>query len=256
MKSAIDMIRNELKQCDIIIYVLDARCPKSCLNPKFEEFTARKPALFVLNKSDLAKPSDFRGAVRLNSTQSGTGQKIFNAVNRVLEEKIKAAGERGINRIIRAVVIGVTNCGKSTLINNLAGKGKTMTGDKPGVTKTKQWVNTGGNLWIMDTPGTLWPSFDNPQVAKNLAYVGSIKDDILDIIDLTKSLIEDINKLDSKALINRYKANTLEEIAKKRGYILKGGIIDEERTAKAILTEFRAGKLGKFNLDELLCTNN
>ena len=255
MKSALDMIRNELGLCDVIIYVLDARCPKSCINPKFEEFTSRKPVLFVLNKTDLAGRSGTQPpqpAVYLNSTQSGAGQKVVSSINKLLADKIKVAADKGIKKTIRAVVIGVTNCGKSTLINNLAGKGKALTGDKPGVTKSKQWVTVGDLLWVLDTPGTLWPSFGNPQIAKNLAYVGSIKDDILDIIALSKDLIIDLTKLDPKCFMQRFGAGDFEGICKKRGYILKGGVLDEERAAKAILTEFRAGKLGKFNLDTLL----
>lgn len=253
MKSALDMIRAELKLCDLIIYVLDARCPRSCLNPKFEEFTSRKPVLFVLNKADLAKRgAKFNGAVYLDSTQSGAGKKVQTAVERLLAERIKAAADKGIKRTVRAVVIGVTNCGKSTLINNLAGKGKALTGDKPGVTKCKQWVAATDFLWVLDTPGTLWPAFESDQIAKNLAYVGSIKDDILDIVALSKSLLADLVKLDKECLFRRFGAEEFDAICKKRGYILKGGVLDEERAAKAILTEFRAGKLGKFNLDELL----
>jgi len=260
MKSALDMIRSELGLCDVIIYVLDARCPKSCLNPKFAEFTARKPVLFVLNKSDLASAIisgqlDFANNavyLKLNSTLSGAGQKIIPAVAKLVTEKIKTAESKGVKKTIRTVVIGVTNCGKSTLINNLAGSRKALVGDKPGVTRSKQWVAVKDNFWVLDTPGTLWPSFENQQVAKNLAYVGSIKDDILDIVDLAKNLLEDLKKLDANCLVNRFEADTFEGICKKRGYILKGGALDEERAAKAILTEFRAGKIGRFNLDELL----
>lgn len=266
MKSALEMIKAELKICDIIIYMLDARCPQSCLNPKYDEFLLRKPVLFVLNKADLAPPQNivritdaFRGtnilapnSIRLNSTQSGTGQKVVAAINEVLKEKIETASEKGIAKTIRAIVIGVTNCGKSTFINNLAARGKTLTGDRPGVTRTKQWVPVGERLWLLDTPGTLWPKFNNPQVAKNLAYVGSIKDDILDIIAVAKDLILDLGRLNSDCIVKRFNAHTFEGICEKRGYILKGGVLDEERAAKAILTEFRAGKLGRFNLDKLL----
>ena len=252
MKSALEMIKAELKLCDVIIYMLDARCPKSCINPKYEEFISRKPVLFVLNKSDLAPPQKMSNSISLNSTQSGTGQKAVAAINEILKDKIAVAESKGITRTNRAIVIGVTNCGKSTLINNLAARGKTLTGDRPGVTRTKQWVPVNQHLWLLDTPGTLWPKFDNPQVAKNLAYVGSIKDDILDIIGLAKNLIADLAKLDPNCIKNRFGADNFEDICKKRGYILKGGILDEERAAKAILVEYRAGKLGKFNLDDLL----
>jgi len=292
MKSALEMIKTELKICDIIIYMLDARCPKSCLNPKYEEFIDRKPVLFVLNKADLAPSQKMADSVSLNSTQSGAGKKVVEAIGHILCDKIKAACEKGIKKTVRAIVIGVTNCGKSTLINNLAAKGKTMTGDRPGVTRSKQWVPAGEHLWLLDTPGTLWPKFDNPQVAKNLAYVGSIKDDILDIAAVAKDLLADLMRLDPNCLNDRFgimvNANPMfvresmnpiglphlgtrvrvvpdalppmdelaeqafEQICRKRGYILKGGTLDEERAAKAILVEFRAGKLGKFNLDELL----
>ena len=252
MKSALDMIKAELKLCDIIIYMLDARCPKSCLNPKYDEFINRKPVLFVLNKSDLAPSQKMPNSVSLNSTQSGTGQKVVAAINEVLKNKIAIASEKGITKTIRAIVIGVTNCGKSTLINNLAARGKTLTGDRPGVTRSKQWVPASEHLWLLDTPGTLWPKFDNPQVAKNLAYVGSIKDDILDIVALSKNLIGDLQKLGPDCVKNRFGADNFENICKKRGYILKGGLLDEERAAKAILVEYRAGKLGRFNLDDLL----
>jgi ribosome biogenesis GTPase A len=252
MKSALEMIKTELKLCDIIIYMLDARCPQSCINPKYEEFISRKPVLFVLNKSDLAPPQNMNGAVSLNSTLSGAGQKVITAINQTLAAKIENAQSKGIKKTIRAIVIGVTNCGKSTFINNLASKGKTLTGDRPGVTRTKQWVSISDHLWLLDTPGTLWPKFDNPQVAKNLAYVGSIKDDILDIVALAKNLVEDLQKLSPDCIKDRFGANTFDDICRKRGYILKGGVLDEERCAKAILTEFRAGKLGRFNLDGLL----
>ena len=282
MKSALDMIGAELKLCDVIIYVLDARCPRSCLNPKFEDFTAKKPVLFVYNKADLAPAAKGAScelqvtnggnqyadtkcsAVALNSTQSGAGQRVTAAVNKILADKIKAMADKGINKTIRAVVIGVTNCGKSTLINNLAGSGKALTGDKPGVTKAKQWVAVNssrvrggggwglGGFWVLDTPGTLWPKFDDPQIAKNLAYVGSIRDDVLDIVELVKSLITDLERLVPGCVGKRFGANDFEGICKKRGYVLKGGILDEQRAARAILTEFRAGKLGRFNLDMLL----
>jgi len=252
MKSALEMIKTELKLCDIIIYMLDARCPKSCLNPKYEEFTSRKPVLFVLNKADLAPSQKMTNSILMTSTLSGAGKKVTEAIGHILCDKIKAACEKGIKKTVRAIVIGVTNCGKSTFINNLAAKGKAMTGDRPGVTRSKQWVPAGEYLWLLDTPGTLWPKFDNAQVAKNLAYVGSIKDDILDIVALAKDLIEDLKRLDPNCIKNRFNADTFEDICRKRGYILKGGVLDEERAAKAILVEFRAGKLGKFNLDELL----
>ena len=207
MKKSLEALQDNIKKCDVIIYVLDARCPKSCLNPSFAEISSRKKVVYYYSKRDLAPA----GVPNVN---------IINAVNKLFPNKLG---------LIKAMVIGVPNVGKSTLINKLARRKKTLTGDKPGVTKQTQWVNAGGNLWLMDTPGVLWPNLEDQQVAKNLAYVGSIKDDILDIIELAKNLATDLN--------------------------LKREITDEQ-SAKRLLTDFRNGKLGKFNLDRLLlCTN-
>ncbi|MCQ2382029.1 MAG: 50S ribosome-binding GTPase, partial [Clostridia bacterium] len=155
----------------------------------------------------------------------------------------------GITKTLRVAVIGVTNCGKSTFINNMTNKGKTQTGNRPGVTRTKQWVPITDNLWLLDTPGTLWPALTNQQVARNLAYVGSIKDDIIDTLALSQCLLEDLTKLQPDAVKNRFGVTTFEDIAKKRGCLLRGGVLDVRRTAKVILSEFRDGKIGKFNLD-------
>ncbi|MCL2755983.1 MAG: ribosome biogenesis GTPase YlqF [Firmicutes bacterium] len=270
MVRTLRVIDAEIKLCDVIVYMLDARCPLSCLNPKFDEHLMRKPVLFVLNKSDLAAPGvlDYfkksdeyqeiyrkkRGEVAvitLDSTLSGATKKAVDAIKRLLAERIETAASKGIKKTIRSIVIGVTNSGKSTFINNMSNKGKTVTGDRPGVTKQKQWVTAGDNFWILDTPGTLWPSFEVPQTAKNLAYVGSIKDDVLDIIGLSRELILDLESLESGCVAKRFGSADFDEICKKRGYVLKGGILDEERAAKAILVEFRAGKIGRFNLDKV-----
>ncbi|MCL2587536.1 MAG: ribosome biogenesis GTPase YlqF [Firmicutes bacterium] len=234
MKRALDQIRDHIKLCDAIIYVLDARAPLSCLNPSFDELVGRKPTLFVLNKIDLAPHGtlDFfkkrqKGTViTLDSRVSGTSKKIVSGLRMLLKERLDAAKAKGIQRPIRAIVIGVTNCGKSTMINNLAGKGKTKTADRPGVTRHAQWIATNEPLlWVLDTPGTLWPRLDDQKVARNLALIGSIKDDVVDIVDLANTLVSDFG---------------LE--VKRRGQ-------NEEQEAKAILKDFRSGKLGKFNLD-------
>jgi ribosome biogenesis GTPase A len=270
MAQTLKMIDRELKLCDAIIYVLDARCPVSALNPKFDEFIGRKPVLFVLNKIDLAPDGvkeKFENSAELsalkdkkivldiitrNSVKSGGTAVIINRLRKLLAARIETAGKHGINKILRVAVIGVTNCGKSTLINNMNNKGKTKTENRAGVTRTKQWVSVADNLWLLDTPGTLYPVFTNPQIAKNLAYVGSIKDDVLNIAELSAELLDDITKLNGGAVAGRFGAVSFGDIARKRGLIMKGGVIDEMRTARVILTEFRSGKIGKFNLDELL----
>jgi ribosome biogenesis GTPase A len=264
MAQTLKMIDKELKLCDAIIYVLDARCPLSCLNPKFDEFIGRKPVLFVLNKIDLA---DGRvkdafsaglniktpyGIITRNSIKSGGTAVIINALKKLLAARIAAAQSHGINKILRAAVIGVTNCGKSTLINNISNKGKTKTENRAGVTRTKQWVTVADNLCLLDTPGTLYPAFTNPQVAKNLAYIGSIKDDILNTMELAEELLTDLPKLQPDCIFARFGACDFDGIAKKRGLIMHGGVTDAKRTARTILTEYRDGKIGKFNLDELI----
>lgn len=264
MAQTLKMIDTELKNCDAIIYVVDARCPQSCINPQFDSFVGRKPVLFILNKIDLAPngvKEKFIQSLQLktpyevitrNSVKSGGTQSVINALQKLLAERIKAKLAHGITKTLRVAVIGVTNCGKSTFINNMTNKGKTQTGNRPGVTRTKQWVSITDNLWLLDTPGTLWPAFTNQQVARNLAYVGSIKDDVLDTIALSQTLLADLTKLQSDAVLSRFGVTSFEDIARKRGCLLRGGVLDTLRTAKIILTEFREGKIGKFNLDNLL----
>ena len=264
MAQTLKMIDAELKICDAIIYVVDARCPQSCINPQFDDFVGRKPVLFILNKIDLATSGvkeQFIKSLQIktpyavitrNSVKSGGTGVVINALQKLLAERIQTKLAHGIIKTLRVAVIGVTNCGKSTFINNMTNKGKTQTGNCPGVTRTKQWVPITDNLWLLDTPGTLWPAFTNQQVARNLAYVGSIKDDILDTVALSQALLADLTRLQPDAISARFGAATFEEIAKKRGCILRGGVIDTRRAAKMILAEFREGKIGKFNLDNLL----
>jgi len=248
MAQTLKMIDTELKNCDAIVYVVDARCARSCINPQFDDFVGRKPVLFVLNKIDLAPngvKEKFIQSLQLktpydvitrNSVKSGGTQSVINALQKLLAERIKAKLAHGITKTLRVAVIGVTNCGKSTFINNMTNKGKTQTGNRPGVTRTKQWVSITDNLWLLDTPGTLWPSFTNQQIARNLAYVGSIKDDIVDTIALSQSLLTDLTKLQPEAVLSRFGVTSFEEIAKKRGCILRGGVLDVRRAAKMILT--------------------
>jgi len=217
------MLEKQISQVDVIIYVLDARCMKSCLNPEFQKFTQRKPVIFFHSKTDLAPGTGHRNDIVAEI------KKLFPVPK----------------KMVRAMVIGVPNSGKSTLINKLANKKKTLTGDKPGITRTKQWVTADDHLWLMDTPGILWPKLENQQIARNLAYIGTIKDDILDIVELSKQLLADLTILGHPAI-------SFEDFGRKRGYLLKGGILDEERCAKAILLDFRHGKMGKYNLDELI----
>ncbi len=267
MKKALDIMSKEVKNVDALIYVLDSRAPFACLNPEFVKIVGNKPILFVLNKIDLADEAkikeikknlldDNRLVVELNSTASGAIKTIQSSLEKLCFNIFEKYKSRGINPFIRAMVIGVPNCGKSTLVNNLCGGYKATTGNKPGVTKAKQWVKISKNLELLDTPGTLWPNLSNQEIGKKLAFIGSIKDEVISSEDLALLLIEELRKEYKTMFENRFAVETnekssieiLEEIAKKRKYLIKGGEVDYERTAKAIIDDFRKGKIGKITL--------
>lgn len=265
MKKALEEMQAEVKNVDAVIYVLDARAPKACLNPSFVKIIGTKPILFILNKCDLAdeeKVKDFSQTLRsentkclmLNSTASGALNKVTNALNELCNSQIERFKNKGVNYFVRAMVLGVPNSGKSTLVNNLCGLARAVTGNRPGVTKGKQWVKLSNNIEILDTPGTLWPNLEVEETALQLAYIGSIKDDVLQIEELVLSLISDLQKLYPSLLEEKYQIEDLQnktpielldKIAEKKKCLLKGGEIDYERTAKAILDDFRKNRIGK-----------
>lgn len=263
MKKALDEMRKELVKVDVIIYVLDSRAPKSCLNPELDKISGGKPVLYIFNKIDLADESKIKQYAKsfvgnnkdyliLNSTLSGAGKQIVTKVKTLAFEKIKKYKDKGVNITIRAMVVGVPNSGKSTLVNNLCKKAKAVTGNKPGVTKGKSWFNIGDCVEICDTPGTLYPNLSDQEIAKSLAYIGSIKDDIVETHELASSLIERLERLYPTELEKRYKGSkTLEDIAKVRGFVIAGGELDIDRTALAILNDFRSGKIGKITIEVL-----
>ena len=271
MTKAFRLMEKEIKLVDVILYVLDSRAPFSCVNPKFPSLIGDKPIIYVFNKSDIAEKDKLSAWINgyftkentrcivLDSTTSGTGKRVENAILDVCKPKILKFKEKGIKPTLRAMVIGVPNCGKSTLINNLCGKAKTVTGNKPGVTKGKQWVRIASGIELLDMPGTLWPAFDNTHVAKHLAYIGSIREEVLDIPELALGFIGDIRKIDKSILENRYNVKigdedtnleTIENICMARKYMLKGGDYDYDRCCSAIISDFKQGKLGKITLEE------
>jgi ribosome biogenesis GTPase A len=270
MTKAFRLMEKEIKIVDCIIYVLDSRAPFSCVNPKFETLIGDKPIIYAFNKYDISDKKkvdewinkffkkDNTRCITLDSTASGSGKKLESVIREVLYAKIEKFKAKNINTTLRAMVIGVPNCGKSTLINNLCGKSKTVTGNKPGVTKGKQWVKIASGIELLDMPGTLWPSFDNTQVAKHLAYIGSIKEEVLDIPELAVDFIKDMRTLDKSILEDRFSINiddemtdleVLEEICKSRKYLVKGGDVDYDRGCQAIISDFKQGKMGNITLE-------
>ncbi len=269
MTKALRQMEKEIKNIDIIFYCLDARAPFSCLNPKLSQLAENKKIIFVLTKVDLIEKKDLdlfinkltsnnSVCVGINSIKSNSSTILFKVSKELLKDKIKCKSEKGINYNLKAMVVGVPNVGKSTLINNLCSKSKTVTGNRPGVTKGKQWVITNEGLLLLDTPGTLWPSFNDNKVARNLAYIGSIKDEVLDITELAFCFLKDIipkykdlvqKRYDIFIEDNEQTLEILEKICLVRKCILKRQELDYERCAKLILDDFRKGRLGKIVLD-------
>lgn len=271
MDKALREMQGVMKLVDAVIYVLDSRAPYSCINPKYKEIIGNKPAIITLNKADLVQDSELKNwehlfekngyeVVSLNSTVTNATKMLLMKAEKLLAEKINKNKAKGIHLPIRMMVIGVPNCGKSTLINNVCANKKAVTGDKAGVTRSNQWVKIGGDYELLDTPGTLWPSFKNNKVARNLAYIGSIKDDVLDIEELAFAFIDDLRVKFFENLVERYSlkcsndCETIEifdEICLNRNFKIRGNEIDYTRGAKAIIDDFRKGRLGKIILDDL-----
>lgn len=265
MTKAIRMMEESLPAVDALIYVIDARAVFSCINPAFEKLLAGKKVLYVFNKCDLTSKEDvgawgeyFKAQGKDFVTAVGTSgdcSQIVAGLKRVMAGKIQKYASKGANIAVRAMVVGVPNSGKSTIINSMIKKAKAVTGDRPGVTRGKQWLSVGG-VDFLDTPGTLWSKFEDQKVAHHLAYIGSVKDDVLDSYDLAADFVEEIGELYPNCLSERFGINAEGEphevimrIALARGYKLKGGEPDLERTARMIVDEFRKGKLGKLSLE-------
>lgn len=267
MAKAVRMMEENLKYVDAVAVILDARCYKSSINRTFLKLLENKKVLYVLNKSDLIDQKDIsriiqnfkseqKQAISIVGTDKKSVNNMVKAINLMLADKIEKNKQKGVVKPLRVMVCGIPNTGKSTIINTICGRKKAETGDKAGVTKSKQWIKLQG-LELLDTPGTMPPSFENQQEAKHLAYVGSINDDILSIEDLTLEFIQEIVERYPQFIQEKYKLQSIaetplqvfEDICKNRGYIIKGGEYDYTRGSKAILCDFRAGKIGKICLD-------
>ena len=270
MTKARRMMAENLKLVDAVCEIVDARIPVSSRNPDLDDITGNKPRLIILNRTDQADPAAtkawaayFRSrglAVLETDSKSGKGVKGFPAaVKSLLKDKLRAYQAKGQSgRTIRVMVAGIPNVGKSSFINRLAGRKAAETSDRPGVTRGRQWIKILNGLELLDTPGILWPKFDDKMVGEHLAFTGAVKDDILDREALAGNLMLCLSEVYPGRLAERYKIQPsdekngytlLREAAKKRGFLLSGGELDTDRMAAVLLDEFRGGKLGRITLE-------
>ncbi|HAU84155.1 MAG TPA: ribosome biogenesis GTPase YlqF [Lachnospiraceae bacterium] len=268
MTKAKRMMQEDIKLIDVVIELVDARIPFSSKNPDIDEIAKNKSRIILLNKFDL---SDEKNTLKWKewfekqgffvafvNSKNGRGVKeVHNVIQEACKEKIERDRKRGIiNRPVRAMIVGIPNVGKSTFINSFAGKACAKTGNRPGVTKGKQWIRLNKNVELLDTPGILWPKFDDQAVGLRLAFIGSIKDEILNVTELALELIDFLQLNYAGKLAERYgieekedKVKVLEEIADVRACRLKGNELDYEKAANLILDDFRNGKLGRITLE-------
>ena len=264
------MIVEQLKNVDAVCEILDARIPRSSRNPDVDGLTAGKPRLVVLNRADQADREATKAwaahfkekgwAVLETDSRSGAGTaKFAAAVRELLSDKLRAYAEKGqTGRVVRVMVLGIPNVGKSTFINKAAKRKSAKAGDRPGVTRGKQWVSVDSGLELLDTPGILWPKFEDKTTGLHLAFTGAVKDEVTDVEELACALLELLRDRYPHTLEERYKLSAqddlpgwelLEQAAQKRGMLVSGGEVDSERMAKVLLDEFRGGKLGRFTLE-------
>jgi len=262
-------IEADLKQVDAVCEIVDARIPVSSRNPDIDSICGSKPRVIVLNRIDLADPAAtkvwaayFRSkgmSVVCTDCKSRKGIADFNpAVRNACKEKIERDQARGMNRPVRLMVVGIPNVGKSTLINQVSGRKGAKAENRPGVTRGKQWVTVDSTLQLLDTPGILWPKFEDPEVGMMLAYTGAVKEGVIDLEELACRLMELLLKFYPQTLMDRYKVEApagtpgwelLEMAGRKRGYLMARAEVNTERMAKVLMDEFRSGKLGKFTLE-------
>ncbi len=265
MKKTRELIQTNLKMVDLVIEVIDARIPVSSRNPIINDLIGGKQRVIILNKMDLADSKENEKWTRLFKDEGHfvvamncmNGNGVSNLLSLLSKYQESRNEELSRKRNLRMMIVGVPNVGKSSLINRLLGKKSARTGDRPGVTRGKQWLTLSNGMQLLDTPGILWPKFEDPEVGLNLAFCGSIRDETLDLATLALELITVLQEEYPEELMERYKLielremplDTMEAISKKRGFILSGKRIDYERTARTVLDEFRSGIIGKITLE-------
>ena len=269
MAKAKRMLEDNLKLIDAVCELVDARAPLASRNPDFDAMFRGKARVLLMNKSDLSDPAANQRwiayyrrmgieAAEIVSTGAGAKQKTIRLIERATADRVKKMEEKGVKKTVRVLIVGIPNVGKSTLINRIAGEKRAQTGDRPGVTRGKQWVRVTPHLELLDSPGLLWPKLGDDTLAEHLAFLGSINDEILNLEALAQRLLETLRALAPDALYARYgklSAETpadalLEAVAKSRGFILKGGVYDTERAARIVLDEYRAGRIAKVTLEQ------
>ena len=269
MSKALRKMEESVRKVDCILYVLDARAPFSCINPQFDQLLRNRSVIYIINKTDMVEPQDVKAwrdyfeakgetVVCTNSALGKEAGKVLAALSAVNRDKIERYQAKGARYDVKAMVIGMPNTGKSTLINSLAKGRRTITGDRPGVTRGEQWIRLDNGIILLDTPGTLCHSIEVEDTAFNLAYIGCIRDAILDTEELAVRFAGKLNEEYPALLQARYKIESqglsplqvFEAIAAKRGFVLKAGEVDYTRTANSILDDFRKGRLGKIILEK------
>ena len=281
MAKTMKQVEADLKLIDIVIEILDARIPISSQNPEIQKLVKNKKRIIILNKCDLADEKENKNWVQyfeevnipviLCNSNNGDGvNKTISKINEIMQEEREIAKQKGRNKIARAMIIGVPNVGKSSFINRVSNKSAMQVGNKPGVTKNKQWIRLSNNIELLDTPGVLWPRIEKQETALNLAYTGTIKSDILDEIEVAYNLIKYLMSEYRENVIERYKLNSdildrifnnsdiednekiveiMNYIGEKRGAIARGNNVDLDKTSRIILEDFRSGNLGRITLE-------
>lgn len=274
-------IMEDLKLIDIVIEILDARIPVSSRNPDMQKIIQNKKRLVILNKSDLAEEKETtkwveyykKNNIKAIVADANIGKGIketLKQIEKIMEEDMQKAAAKGrIKKNIRVMILGIPNVGKSSFINRLCNKKTTIVGNRPGVTRQKQWVRISNNIELLDTPGVLWPKFEDEKVALNLSFTGSIKDEILETVEVAFSLLAYLYNNYKSNLMERYKItdndiedvksedeneevyNLMKLIGKRRGAVVSGGEVDDEKTANILLNDFRSGKLGRITLEKV-----